>query len=94
MDILKKLKEKYAFAKAIFHSTKPRVANDDGSITVGKIVGLVVICFVIAYVLPSALQALGGMNTTGMSSGEIALIQAVGIIVVLVIFGAIAKEAE
>ena len=80
--------------KTLYLIREAKFLNDGGSITVGKIIGLVIICMVIAYVLPTALSALGGMNTTGMTDGEIALLQAIGIIVVLVIFAAIAKEAD
>lgn len=68
--------------------------NEQASITIGKIVALVCSCLVIAYVLPVGLSALGSMNTSGMNDGEIALISALGIIIVLVVFSMVAKEAE
>ena len=79
---------------ALYHQKKAKFLNDGGSLTVGKVIMLVVICIVIAYVFPTALVALGAINTTGMSEGEIALLSSIGIIVTLVIFAAIAKEAE
>lgn len=64
--------------------------NDFGMVSIKEIIGLVCVCLVIAYVLPTGLQALGAINTSGMSAGEIALIGAFGIIIVLVIFAKIA----
>jgi hypothetical protein len=80
--------------KPLYLKKEAEYLNDGGTITVGKIIGLVVVCIVIAYVLPTALVALGAINTSGMTDGEVALLGSIGIIIVLVIFAAIAKEAE
>ena len=80
--------------KTLYLIKEAKFINDGGAITVGKIVSLVIVCIVIAYILPIGLTALGAINTTGMSEGEQALLGVIGIIIVLVIFVAITKEAE
>lgn len=79
--VFEKFKSTYNAVKEI-----RKIKNDNAMVSVKEIIGLVVVCLVIAYVLPSGLQALGAINTTGMSAGEISLLGAFGIIIVIVIF--------
>jgi hypothetical protein len=65
---------------------KKKYDNDLAMVSVKEIIGIVIVCLVIAYVLPTGLVALGAINTTGMSAGEIALLGAFGIIIVIIIF--------
>ena len=80
---LQSLREKYPSVDAYL---KKKHYNDGAMVSTHEIVSLVVVCLVIAYVLPTGLQALGAINTTGMNAGEVALIGAFGIIIVIAIF--------
>lgn len=74
--------------KAVYTAEKKRKyqMNDNAMVSTKEIIALVIVCLVIAYVLPTGLQALGAINTTGMSAGEAALLEAFGIIIVIAIF--------
>lgn len=67
--------------------------NDVASITIGKVIALVIIVYVIVALIPDTLQQLNAMNSTGNPITDL-LLKALGVIIVLVIFAGIAKEAE
>lgn len=69
------------------------INNDMGTITIGKVVALVIIVYVIVALIPDTLTQLNAMNTTGNVVTD-TLLKALGVIIVLVIFAGIAKEAE
>jgi len=72
---------------------KHGIDNDAGVITIGKVIMLVIIVYVIVALLPDTLNQLNVMNTTGNPITD-TLLKAIGVIIVLVIFAGIAKEAE
>jgi hypothetical protein len=76
----------------VFEKVK-KFANDVASITIGKVIGLVIIVYVIVALLPDTLAQLNVMNSTGNPITD-TLLKAIGVIIVLVIFAGIAKEAE
>lgn len=67
--------------------------NDAANITIGKVIALVIVIYVIVALLPDALEKLIGMNSTGNATID-SLLQALAVIITLVIFAGIAKEAE
>jgi hypothetical protein len=70
-----------------------KYSNDVAEITIAKVISLVIIVYVIVAILPDALAQLIGMNTTGSPIADM-LLKALAVIIVLVIFAGIAKEAE
>jgi uncharacterized membrane protein len=90
LNRLEAMAEKNDAVAHVLNKYKHKYGNDFAMVSIKEIIALVCVCLVIAYVLPTGLQALGAINTTGMSAGEIALIGAFGIIIVLVIFAKIA----
>jgi hypothetical protein len=73
--------------------TMKKIVNDAASITIGKVIALVIVIYVIVALLPDAIGQLVGMNSTGNATVDL-LFQALGVIIALVIFAGIAKEAE
>lgn len=60
-------------------------SNDKGEMTPNKIIGLAISVIVMAAVLPSALTTLFDTNTTGWSTGAVALWDALPLVIIAAI---------
>jgi len=90
MSCLAELRKEYREAK-IRYENNPTPENEKAMMGVKETIGLVIGVLVIAYVLPSALQALAGANTTGLPASEVALFGVIGLVIIAIV---IMKVAE
>ncbi len=80
----KDAKENYRNAKERYENN-PTPENEQAMIEAKSIIVLVIAVLIMAAVLPSALQALNGANTTGFSPAELALWGVIGVIIIAVV---------